>query len=77
MLEQLIKVSSRVIIKIILSFPTDLMDYDSEIYANGALESGTNQRYQQILQQRSPIENSRQLQGYSTRDYRHNPQVKE
>ena len=52
------------------------MDYDSEIYANGALESGANQRYQQILQQRSPIENSRQLQGYSTRDFRHNQQVR-
>jgi hypothetical protein len=40
-------------------FFSDLMDYDSEIYANGAME-GPNPRYQQILQQRSPIEANRQ-----------------
>ena len=50
------------------------MDYDSEIYANGALESGTNPRYQQIVQQqRSPID-GRAQQGY-TNNFRQIQQV--
>jgi hypothetical protein len=52
------------------------VDYDSEIYANGALESGTNPRYQQILQQqqRSPIDGRVQQQGY-TNNFRQIQQV--
>ena len=59
----------------IFSFPSDLVDYDSEIYANGALESGANPRYQQILQQqqRSPID-GRAQQGY-TNNFRQIQQV--
>ena len=55
--------------------PSDLVDYDSEIYANGALESGANPRYQQILQQqqRSPID-GRAQQGY-TNNFRQIQQV--
>ena len=60
-------------------FPSDLVDYDSEIYANGALETGANHRYQQILQQqqqqqRSPLEN-RQLYA-NNRDFRQIQQVR-
>ena len=60
---------------IYFSFPSDLVDYDSEIYANGALESGANPRYQQILQQqqRSPID-GRAQQGY-TNNFRQIQQV--